>query len=199
MGEEEGIDGVKIIVCSTKREDEPKSTKFQPWQTMGWLQATVVTVVTINSGWLKPMKNWLGSNSSLISYDELDTLKLVARMFDWQIGLGHHGQRYLCARRHSASHDGFFSKIQGKWTVREILDSLSKDVSKYYLMLWWYKGGIPEMKSDVSRLNIVAEGAENHEQQHIPYDDDWFTIVKQYGEMAGVVAWQFVDRAYNIS
>lgn len=63
----------------------------------------------------------------------------------------------------------------------------------------WNEGGIPKMKGNFCRLCAVLDGAEDNEQQNIPNDNEWFTVVEQYGKMTGIVVRQLVDGAHYIS
>lgn len=68
-----------------------------------------------------------------------------------------------------------------------IFGYLEENVSKNYLMACRCKSGIPEMKSDFGSLTAVFDGAENHDQQDIPNNNDWLSVVEQNGNMTGVV------------
>lgn len=55
------------------------------------------------------------------------------------------------------------------------------------------------MKGNFCSLCAVLDGAEDNEQQNIPNDNEWFTVVEQYGKMTRIVARQLVDGADHIS
>jgi len=55
------------------------------------------------------------------------------------------------------------------------------------------------MKGNICGLCVVLDGAEDNEQQNIPNDNQWFTVVEQYSKMTRIVGGQFVDSSYYIT